>query len=283
MDVAHAADEYLLAFGILFHLAGRIFFTDFRQRRHQFFFVAFLFRNHGNCMERIGEADRIVFYREFCRSKGITCTSMGQFRNDDDITGNSFFDWYLFFADEGKHLAQFFFRILGHIIQLIPFFEFTGENADVTQFSCKGIDECLKYKSRERLVGIYHDRFARLFIRSHHDFLGCVRHITDEPAQKFCRSDMMDGTAAHDRAYPAGQHTLAQTLAQFVDSQFFPFQIFFQQFVIAFSGGFHAHFTDFTGFGHIFCRYFDFFSFAIFPFPGNHLMPRKSLPSPIGI
>ena len=172
MDVAHAADEYLLAFGILFHLAGRIFFTDFRQRRHQFFFVAFLFRNHGNCMERIGEADRIVFYREFCRSKGITCTSMGQFRNDDDITGNSFFDWYLFFADEGKHLAQFFFRILGHIIQLIPFFEFTGENADVTQFSCKGIDECLKYKSRERLVGIYHDRFARLFIRSHHDFLG---------------------------------------------------------------------------------------------------------------
>ena len=29
MDVAHAADEYLLAFGILFHLAGRLFFTDF--------------------------------------------------------------------------------------------------------------------------------------------------------------------------------------------------------------------------------------------------------------
>ena len=221
-------------------------------------------------MERIGEADWIIFNREFCRSKSITCTGMSQFRNDDDITSNGVFDRYLFLADQGKHLAQLFFRILGHVIQLIPFFEFAGENADITQFPGKGVDECLKYKSRKQLVRIYHNRFARLFIRSHHDLLGCVRHITDDAPQKFRRSDMMDCTAAHDRAYPAGQHALAQALAQFVDGQFFPFQVFFQQFVVAFCSGFHAHFTNFTGFRHIFCRHFDFFGLAFFPFPGNH-------------
>ena len=82
---------------------------------------------------------------------------------------------------------------------------------------------------------------------------------------------MVDGTAAHERADTARKHALAQAFAQFFDSQFIAVEVFFQQFVIAFSSGFHAHFTDFAGFGHVFRRNLDFRAFAIVPFPGYHL------------
>jgi len=81
----------------------------------------------------------------------------------------------------------------------------------------------------------------------------------------------MDGTAAHDWADAARQHTLTQAVTQFVNRKFCSVEIFFQQFVIAFSGRFHAHFAYFTGLGHVFWRNLDFFRLAILPFPGNHL------------
>ena len=79
------------------------------------------------------------------------------------------------------------------------------------------------------------------------------------------------GAAAHDRADPAGQHALTKALAQFFQRKLFAFEVFFQQFVVAFSGGFHAHFPYFAGFRHIFGRNLDFFTFPVFPFPGYHL------------
>ena len=82
---------------------------------------------------------------------------------------------------------------------------------------------------------------------------------------------MVDSAAAHERADAASEHTLAQAFAQFFNGQFIAVEVFFQQFIIAFGSGFHAHFADFAGFGHVFRRNLDFHAFAIVPFPGYHL------------
>ena len=89
---------------------------------------------------------------------------------------------------------------------------------------------------------------------------------------------MVDGTAAHERADAARQHALAQAFSQFFDGQFIAIEVFFQQFVVAFGSGFHAHFADFAGFGHVFWRHLDFRAFAVIPFPGYHLADVDDAP-----
>lgn len=88
------------------------------------------------------------------------------------------------------------------------------------------IDECLKDKSRKRLVRMDHNGFSRLFIRTHHDLLRCIRHVGNKSAQEFCRTNVLGGTAAHNRANSACQHTFAQAQAELINSQFFTFKVF---------------------------------------------------------
>ena len=105
VDVAHAADDELLAFYALFDLAGRVFFADAQQGVHQLFFVALLFRNHRYRMKRIGETDLIVYDGRFGQREGIASTGVLQLRQYDDISGDGFRNGNLFLADQGKELA----------------------------------------------------------------------------------------------------------------------------------------------------------------------------------
>lgn len=113
---AHTADDELLAFGALFDLARRVFFADPQEGVHQFFFFALLFRDQGYRMQRIREADGVIDDGEIRSGKGIASPGIRQFRQDDDVAGNSRRDGDLFLADQGQDFAHLFFFILGHIV-----------------------------------------------------------------------------------------------------------------------------------------------------------------------
>ena len=116
VDIAHAADDELLAFGALFDLARRVFFADPQEGVHQFFFFALLFRDQGYRMQRVREADGVIDDGEIRSGKGIASPGIRQFRQDDDVAGNSRRDGDLFLADQGQDFAHLFFFILGHIV-----------------------------------------------------------------------------------------------------------------------------------------------------------------------
>ena len=56
-------------------------------------------------MERIGEADLIVYDGRFGQGEGIACAGVLQLRQYDDIAGDGFRNGNLFLADQSKELA----------------------------------------------------------------------------------------------------------------------------------------------------------------------------------
>ena len=221
-------------------------------------------------MERVGETNRIIGHLEIRRCKGIAGPGMSQFWQDDDIAGNSHGDGNRFLPDQGQDFTHLFVFALGYVIEPVAFFEFARENADITELSGKGVDNGLKYESRKGFIGIYHDRFFRLLIGPHHDLLRSIGHVRNDTAQEFCRTDMVNCTAAHQRADAACQHPLIKALAELFDGEFIAVEVFFQQFIVAFRSGFHAHFAHFTSFRHVFRRNFNFRALSVIPFPGDH-------------
>jgi hypothetical protein len=252
VEFAHTGNNGLVGFRIRVYLECRIFFCQSLEGVAHLFLVSFGLRFNSNRDNGIRE---FHFFKDNRMVRVTECIAGGNILEAyscSNIAGVSYIDFLSVVGVHQEDTANTFLLVLRGVQDIGALVHFAGVNPEISQFTYEGICHDLECQGCQRSAVGYRAFFFFAVQGCALDRRNIQRRwqVVNDSIQKHLDTFVLVCRAAEYGEQLACQYLFTDGSFDFVDGNFFPFQIFFSQCVIAVASGFDDLFTVF--FDHVF-------------------------------
>ena len=264
MKFAHAGDDGLACFSIGVYFEGRIFFCQTGKGYAHLFLVSFGLRFNSNGDNRIREFHFFQNDRVFFIAKCIASRRIFETNNTANITCIGDRNFFTVVSVHTQDTAYTFFFAFCRVVDICTGFERTRINTEECQFTYKGVSHDLKGQGRERSVIRCFARFFFICIRVrtfNRRNIERRRHVIYYSVEQHLYTFVFVCRTAKYREHSVRADSFTDCFFEFVDRDFFAFEILHHQFFVCIAYSFDHDVVVFFGFVFHVVRNIDNFDF----------------------